>query len=588
MLAKQLLKKNFGSKAGHHAVHHAKPVQVKKEILKPELNTDRKLRSAGPKKHMFDMGDPVITIKELEGMEQIPSHEADLYLEKVLSQKAGTQERTNFFYSVASIKEGDHSEIIKTKENIKRLIDEELEFLNFKEEVAGFDQKALVDEAFRQVEERSSFYFKYDNKKVVKNKKIYNVKAPGNIHRHVSIVSPHEHVHTQHYIDAQHMTKEDIDELYALYSYYVDLHISQVRREIKEKSYIPPQFKQLTLFDSHSSDFNLDNKYFEYYHRWREPTRTWRSQTQEIEHEELLASIPIDPHPDPRQISPYEVEWTEDQKFPHVANRKGYPVLAEDPAERIIGLERSFAHPSYQLQAFVQTPSMDPDPTLNFEKAETIYENKGVGEWVRMWKWILGGTLPFWPAFYTFEIYQADGVPSLDWLSEMGSWHAPIKQFQDTGNWNLYTARYVDEHDYMSFPYALKRMLLRPAHTMYQFALVTCLLNLHFNYATKVVYNKDKDLVFVYKPEGIWRDKEYVYEVHHLESMVPQPVGAYQHIGNLKKILNFNASNLSHHLNTHVEIQEFRYIFLRILSYFRGKKLKNSFKYGEFIFKTWG
>lgn len=534
MLAKQLFKKNIASKT----IQRSMATQIDKKKTVSPLNTYEK----GPvvkRKHKFDMGYPVVTDKDLQNMKADPMHKTDKHVEDILKLEPGSQERTDFFYSIAAIKQGDHSEIKKTKANIKQLIDQELEFLGFQKEVAEFDQKALVDETFKQVEERSSFFFKYDNKKVLKNKKIHNVKAPGNPHRHLSIISPHEHVHPQHYIDAKSMTEADINELYALYSYYVDLHISQVRRDVKEKCYIPPQFNQLSLHDTKHSDYNLDNKFFEFYHRWREPTRTWRSQTQEIDHEALLHQIEHDQHhgddhdhhPDPRQLSKYEVEWTEDQKFPHVANRKGYPILAEDPAERIIGLERAQAHPSYQLQAFVQTPSMDPDPTLNFEKAETIYENKGVGEWVRMWKWIMGCTLPFWPAFFTFEIYQADGVPSLDWLSDMGSWHAPLKQFQDMGNWNLYDMRYCDEHDYMNMPYALKRLFLRPSHTMYQFALLTCLLNLHFNYATKVVYNKDRDLVFVYKPEGIWRDKEYVYEVHHLESMVPAPVGAYQHIG---------------------------------------------------------
>lgn len=43
-----------------------------------------------------------------------------------------------------------------------------------------------------------------------------------------------------------------------------------------------------------------------------------------------------------------------------------------------------------------------------------------------------------------------------------------------------------------------------------------------------MVYNKDKDLVFVYRPDGLWNEHEYVYEMHHLEQQVPAPVTAYQ------------------------------------------------------------
>lgn len=94
-------------------------------------------------------------------------------------------------------------------------------------------------------------------------------------------------------------------------------------------------------------------------------------------------------------------------------------MFGEDPIERILGWERSFAHPSYQLQAFVQTPSMEPDPTLSFEKGEVIYENKRVAEWINFWRVLFGVTLPFWPMFYTFEIYAGDSTPSLPWLGDM-------------------------------------------------------------------------------------------------------------------------------------------------------------------------
>jgi hypothetical protein len=162
--------------------------------------------------------------------------------------------------------------------------------------------------------------------------------------------------------------------------------------------------------------------FFEFYHRWREPTRTWFSKTQELDHLETLKNRPTTHHYDHGKGSKYDVEWTEDQKFPHVADRLGYPILREEPIERIFGFERAPAHPGYQFQPFVQTPSMDPDPTINFEQGEVIYENKKVTEWVRFWKVVTAATLCSWPAFYTFEIYAADGAPSLSWMAENWNW----------------------------------------------------------------------------------------------------------------------------------------------------------------------
>jgi len=45
------------------------------------------------------------------------------------------------------------------------------------------------------VKTKSNFYFSIDENKKEKNLKIYNKKAPGNAHRHPSVILPHENVH---------------------------------------------------------------------------------------------------------------------------------------------------------------------------------------------------------------------------------------------------------------------------------------------------------------------------------------------------------------------------------------------------------
>lgn len=65
---------------------------------------------------------------------------------------------------------------------------------------------------------------------------------------------------------------------------------------------------------------------------------------------------------------------------------------------------------------------MDPDPTLSFEPGEVIYENKRVTEWIKFWKVLTASTIGIAPMFYTFEIYAADGTPSLSWMSENWNW----------------------------------------------------------------------------------------------------------------------------------------------------------------------
>lgn len=309
-------------------------------------------------------------------------------------------------------------------------------------------------------------------------------------------------------------------EIYGNYAYLVDLHIAQIRPEnLQEKSYIPTKYSQIAPMED--ADFHFTNMYFEFYHRWREPTRTWFSQTQEINFQEHLKNRPTTTHYDHDRGDRYEIEWRDDQKFPHVANRLGYPELREEPIERIFGMERAQAHPGYQLQAFVQVPSMDPDPTINFEEGEVIYENRNLLEWIRFWKVSTAITFGVTPGFYIFEIYAADGAPSIDWMAENFSWHKVPKQFQDGSGWGLEQIRYCDDHDYMNLQYGGKRLFARPIHTAYMCQLLVLLSYLNMDYVTKMKYNKDKDLVYIYKPEGIWFEKEFVHEVHHLEQTVP-------------------------------------------------------------------
>lgn len=137
--------------------------------------------------------------------------------------------------------------------------------------------------------------------------------------------------------------------------------------------------------------------------------------------------------------------------------------------------------------------------------------------------------------FYTFEFYQADGVPSLQWLSETSNWQQIPLQLQDGGEWGVEKIRYVDDHDYMNMQYAMKRAIIRPSHTFYQATVLVFLQMLSMDYVTKITYNRDKDLIFVSRPDGLFYDNEYPYEVHHLEQMVPSPISGFQDIGAGKK-----------------------------------------------------
>lgn len=70
---------------------------------------------------------------------------------------------------------------------------------------------------------------------------------------------------------------------------------------------------------------------------------------------------------------------------------------------------------------------------------------------------------------------------------------------------------------------------------MYIAAVGALIYSLDFDYVTKMRYNKDKDLVFVSRPNALFGENESVYEMHHLEQMVPAPVTAIKNMASLDR-----------------------------------------------------
>jgi len=343
------------------------------------------------------------------------------------------------------------------------VVERELVHQEFKDNYA---KEELANNVYNEVITRKNFFFEVDETKREKNLALANLKAPGNKFRKPACILPHEHITQTGYLDTTGLTADKEWELYGYYAFMVDLHIAQVRPDnLEGVSYVPKRFNQVERtkgFDTH-----LNNRFFEYYHRWREPTRTWFSQTMELNFQEQLKNRPTTSHYDHDKGTKYDVEWTDDQKFPHVANRLGYPILKEEPIERIFGIERAPAHPGYQLQPFVQTPAMEPDADLSFKQGEVIYENRGVVEWTRFWKTMTAIVFGASPGFYVFEMYAGDGTPSTDWIADNWNWWNIPKQFQDGSGWGVEEYRYCDDREYMNMQYGGKRGFARPMHAGY-------------------------------------------------------------------------------------------------------------------------
>lgn len=122
----------------------------------------------------------------------------------------------------------------------------------------------------------------------------------------------------------------------------------------------------------------------------------------------------------------------------------------------------------------------------------------------------------------------------MQWANQhlLMSGNAP-RQFQDTVDLDLYDMRYPDNDDYMNVQYTYKRGYGRPVNAMYMAVALGFWPWAHFDYASKVVYNRDKDLVYVYKLKGFFNESEEVYEVAHLEQMVPYPTTSWKDMSSM-------------------------------------------------------
>jgi len=72
---------------------------------------------------------------------------------------------------------------------------------------------------------------------------------------------------------------------------------------------------------------------------------------------------------------------------------------------------------------------MDPHSSVSFEPGETIYENRRVLEWIRLYKVLMSTCVMALPAAYGLEMYYNEGVPSLRWMSENWNWFQVPMQF---------------------------------------------------------------------------------------------------------------------------------------------------------------
>lgn len=198
------------------------------------------------------------------------------------------------------------------------------------------------------------------------------------------------------------------------------------------------------------------------------------------EWERELENRPVNPDYHRDKGYKFDVATPYEQRFPHVADRLGYPETLGSPTERLFRLESDIYHPNYLDQPFVQIPKPEPHPSLNFEEGEVIYENLKLIEWAKLWSRLTLGALSFLGVFAPYSLFYKT--------------HASLKCAMDG-----YFLHYYNHTMYFWDSMQL-HILFAGAGVYYLLYLSATVLQQNFRqYVVKMTYNKDKELIFVTK-----------------------------------------------------------------------------------------
>jgi len=132
----------------------------------------------------------------------------------------------------------------------------------------------------------------------------------------------------------------------------------------------------------------------------------------DLQWQKEVESRPINKHFHHDKGYKYDVEVPWDQRHPHVADRMGYPEILGTPFERLMRLEGEIYHPTYLDQPFVQVPSADPHPSLNFEEGEVVYENTQILEWAKFWNLTGFSLYAFGALFIPYNLLYKTHMPT--------------------------------------------------------------------------------------------------------------------------------------------------------------------------------
>ena len=147
--------------------------------------------------------------------------------------------------------------------NTREILQKELDYEEFKNKYNETVENQLINNIIEN--RKKTFYYEITENKTELNKQIEDLKAPGNKWKFESSVTPHDHIHPQHWQKDPEKTNEEKWKYLAYFDIVIDQHLRQVRpSSISEYEEIYKYVKDQNKPLRHTEDHSRDNMYYDY------------------------------------------------------------------------------------------------------------------------------------------------------------------------------------------------------------------------------------------------------------------------------------------------------------------------------------
>jgi hypothetical protein len=174
------------------------------------------------------------------------------------------RQRIGFFQNLVQEDHHHDSRIMHhLKEKLQHILSTEADYEEFKQRYNEAVEKQLVDSIVEK--RKSNFYFNIVTNNAELHHDLYDLKAPGNKHVKDTSVTPHDHIHPQHWLKNPEKVNEEKWKYLAYFDIVLDNHLRQVRPSSISESdemfkYVKDEFRPLKNLENHL----LDNMYYDY------------------------------------------------------------------------------------------------------------------------------------------------------------------------------------------------------------------------------------------------------------------------------------------------------------------------------------